>query len=159
MNFEGSNPDKRRRLIWSMALLAGVVISAGFGTKAVTDYLHSRDPIYQCVKDPLAQPYQLTVHISVTQDGLPVVVPKGVGIKNGCTLPVHTLEDNIIHVSYKEPYTFTLGHFLYNWIGTSLSKFDTKVYVNGVQHTNGGSFLDIPLKDGQTIKIEFTTRK
>ncbi|HEX6560876.1 MAG TPA: hypothetical protein VFA15_08580 [Nitrososphaera sp.] len=154
----GQEPGKKRRLVWSMALLAGVVIVAGFGTKAVTDYLRAKDPIYQCIKDPLAEPYQLTVHVSATEDGAPALVPKGVGMTKNCTLPVHTLQENTIHVAYKEPYAFTLGHFIYNWIGQNLTKFDTKVYVNGVQHTNG-SFLDIPLRDGDSIRIEFTTRK
>ncbi|HVX02611.1 MAG TPA: hypothetical protein VHA09_05615 [Nitrososphaera sp.] len=159
MGFGGQGPGKKRRLAWSMALLAGVVLVAGIGTKTVTDYFHSRDPIYQCIQDPLSQPYQLTVHISATEDGVPARIPSGVGITDKCTLPVHTLQENTIHVAYKEPYTFTLGHFLYNWIGQNLSKYDTKVYVNGNLHSSGGSFLDIPLKDGDSIRVEFTTRK
>ncbi|AIC14770.1 hypothetical protein [Nitrososphaera viennensis] len=158
MGFGGQEPGKKRRLMWSMALLAGVVIVAGVGTKAVTDYLRSQDPIYQCIENPLAEPYQLTVPVSATVDGAPARIPSGVGITDSCTLPVHTLQENTIHVAYGEPYAFTLGHFLYNWIGQDLTKYDTKVYVNGVLHTNG-SFLDIPLKNGDSIRIEFTTRK
>lgn len=150
-------PEKKRRLIWSMAVLAIVVVGAGLATKAVTDYLHSRDPIYQCIGDPLSQPYQLSVPVTATEDGLPAVVPKGIGIKEGCTLPVHTLQQNVIHVAYSEQYQFTLGHFIYNWLGQNLSNYNTKVFVNGQQHS--GDFLDIPLKQGDTIRIEFTTRK
>lgn len=158
MSFGGHEPEKKRRLVLSMTLLAGVVIAAGVGTKTVTDYLRSKDPIYQCIKNPLAEPYQLTVPVSATVDGVPALVSRGVGVTSNCTLPVHTLQENVIHVAYKEPYAFTLGHFLYNWIGQDLTKYNTKVYVNGALHT-GGSFLDIPLKNGDSIRIEFATRK
>ena len=156
MDIEG--PAKRKRLASSMIVLAVVVVGAGIGTKLVTDYFRARDPIYQCIGDPLSQSFQLSVPVSVTEDGAPVVVPKGVGIKEGCTLPVHTLQENVIHVAYGEPYPFTLGHFIYNWIGQDLTKYDTKVYVNGQLHTDG-DFLDIVLKDGHSIRIEFTSRK
>jgi hypothetical protein len=63
----------------------------------------------------------------------------------------------VIHVGYSEPHEFTLGHFLYYWIGNDLQRYDTKVYVNGGRHTDG-SFLDIPLRQGDSIRIEFTTR-
>jgi hypothetical protein len=149
-------PEKKRRLIWSMAVLAIVVVGAGVATKLVTDYFHSRDPIYQCIGDPLKQPYQLSIPLTVTEDGVPVVVKKGIGVKDNCTLPVHTLEENVIHVAYSEPYPFTLGHFIYNWIGQDLRRYSTKVFVNGSQQSD---FLDIPLKQGDTIRIEFTTRK
>lgn len=140
-----------------MVVLAAVVVIAGSATKAVTDYLHSRDPVYRCIGDPLSQPYQVSVPVSVTEDGVPAVVQKGIGITSQCTRPVHTLSENVIHVAYKEPYQFTLGHFIYNWLGQDLSRYSTKVFVNGKQHT-GGSFLDIPLRQGDTIRIEFTTR-
>jgi hypothetical protein len=159
MGFGGplEGPAKRRRLIWSMAVLAAVVIGAGVATKAVTDYLHANDPIYQCIGDPDAQPYQLSVAVSATEDGAPALVPAGIGITNDCTLPVHTLEEGVIHVAYKEPYGFTLGHFLYKWLGQDLSRYDTKVFVNGKEHTDG-RFLGLPLRDGDSIRIEFTTR-
>lgn len=156
MGFKGQ--EKRRRLVWSMAMLAIVVVGAGLGTKLVTDYFRSRDPIYQCIDDPLSQPFQLSVPVSVTVDGAPGLVPRGVGITSDCTLPVHTLSENVIHVAYSEPYPFTLGHFVYNWLGEDLSKYDTRVYVNDRLHTDG-SFLDIVLKDGDSIRIEFTSRK
>lgn len=158
MGFDGTfeGPDKKKRLVWSMIILAVVVVAAGAGTKLVTDYLRANDPIYQCIGDPLGQPYQLSVPITVTENGAPALVPKGIGITPDCTLPVHTLQEGVIHVAYKEPYQFTLGHFLFNW-KIDLTKFDTKVFVNGVQHTEG-SFLDIPLKDGDSIRIEFTSR-
>jgi hypothetical protein len=158
MGFGGQEPETKRRLLWSMLLLAGVVVAAGVGTKTVTDYLHSRDPIYQCIENPLTAPYQLTVAVSVVRDGSPMLVPRGVGITNNCTLPVHTLQENVIHVAYREPYAFTLGHFLYNWIGQDLSKYETQVYVNDIKHSDG-SILDIPLENGDSIKINFTTRK
>jgi hypothetical protein len=159
MGFGGSleGSAKRRRLIWSMAVLAAVVVVAGVATKAVTDYLRSQDPIYQCISNPEAQPYQLSVAVSATEDGAPALVPAGIGITDDCTLPVHTLRENTIHVAYSEPYGFTLGHFLYNWIGQDLGKYETRVYINDRLHTDG-RFLDIPLVDGDSIRIEFTTR-
>lgn len=150
-------PAKRRRLLWSMAVLATVVIGAGVATKAVIDYLRAGDPIYQCISDPSAQAYQMSVQVSATEDGVPALVPAGIGITDDCTLPVHTLEENVIHVAYKEPYEFTLGHFLYNWIGQNLGRYETKVFVKDKEHTNG-RFLDLPLRDGDSIRIEFTTR-
>ncbi|WP_415283667.1 hypothetical protein [Candidatus Nitrososphaera sp. FF02] len=157
MGFGGiEGPEKKKRLVWSMALLAGVVVAAGAATMAVTDYLRSQDPIYQCVADPLEQPYQLSVPISVTEDGAPAVVRAGVGVSDGCTLPVHTLEENVIHVAWKEPYGFTLGHFVYNWLGQDLVKYDTTAYVNNQQHE--GSILDIPLRQGDSIRLELATR-
>ena len=79
------------------------------------------------------------------------------GIEKNCIRPVHTLKENVIHVGYSRPHEFTLGHFLYYWIGNDLQKYDTKVYVNGSLHSNG-SFLDIPLRQGDSIRIEFTSR-
>ena len=149
-------PEKRRRLLWSMAVLAIVVVGAGLATRAVTEYFHSRDPIYQCIGDPLSQPYQLSVPVIATEDGAPAVVQKGVGIKGGCTLPVHTLQENVIHVAYSQPYQFTVGHFIYNWLGQDLSRYSAKVFVNGVQQPD---FLDVPLKQGDSVKIELTTRR
>lgn len=50
-----------------------------------------------------------------------------------------------------------MGHFLFYWIGNDLQNYDTRVFVNGSLHANG-SFLDIPLRQGDSIRIEFTTR-
>lgn len=158
MGFGGvGGQEKKRRLVWSMALLAGAVVAAGVGTMLVTDYFRSQDPIYQCIDDPLSQPYQASVPVSVTEDGAPAIVPAGVGTKNGCTLPVHTLQENVIHVAWKEPYDFELGHFIYNWLGQDIANYDAKVYVNSELHADG-SFLDIPLHDGDSIRIELATR-
>jgi hypothetical protein len=154
MSFSG--PEKRKRLVWSMVTLAGVVIAAGLGTNAITGYLKSRDPIYQCIKDPSSQPFQISVPISVTQDGANMSVPAGIGISSDCTRPVHTLEPNVIHVAYGSAYNFTLGHFLYIW-NIDLSKYQTKVYVDGSPYTQG-SFLNLVLKSGQSIQIEFNKR-
>ena len=41
----------------------------------------------------------------------------------------HTVEENVIQVAYSRPYDFTLGHFLYYWLGNDLLQYDTKVYV------------------------------
>jgi hypothetical protein len=155
MAFEG--PEKRKKLLISMGVLAAIVVGAGLGTLAITSYFRSQDPIYQCIDNPTEQPYQLSVPITVTEDGFPAVVRKGVGIEDNCIRPIHTLEANVIHVGYSEPHEFTLGHFLYYWIGEDLKKYDTKVYVNEKLHTDG-SFLDIPLRQGDSIRIEFATR-
>jgi hypothetical protein len=155
MAFEGA--EKRKNLLVSMGILATIVVGAGLGTMAFTGYFRSQDPIYQCIENPETQPYQLSVPITVTEDGFLALVPAGVGIEENCIRPIHTLEQNIIHVGYSRPHEFTLGHFLYYWIGNDLGNYDTKVYVNGELHTNG-SFLDIPLRQGDSIRIEFTSR-
>jgi hypothetical protein len=141
-----------------MGILAAIVIGAGLATASVTGYFRSQDPIYQCISDPLSQPFQISVPVTVTEDGTPAVVRQGVGIDDNCTRPIHTLEENVIHVAYSEQYPFTLGHFIYYWLGNDLQRYDTKVYVNGVEHT-GSSFLDIELRQGQTIRIDLITRQ
>lgn len=155
MAFEG--PEKRRKLLVSMGILAAIVVGAGLGTMALTGYFRSQDPIYQCIENPEEQPYQLSVPITVTEDGFPALVPAGIGVEENCIRPIHTLEQNTIHVGYSRPHKFTLGHFLYYWIGNDLGNYDTRVYVNGELHTDG-SFLDIPLRQGDSIRIEFTSR-
>lgn len=155
MAFEG--PEKRKKLLVSMGILAAIVVGVGVGTMAITGYFRSQDPIYQCIDNPEEQPYQVSVPVTVTEDGFPASVPRGVGIEGDCARPVHTLEENVIHVAYNRPHEFTLGHFLYNWIGNDLQNYDTKVYVNDELHTDG-SFLDIQLRQGDSITIEFTNR-
>jgi hypothetical protein len=150
--------EKKRRVIWSMIVLAVVVVGAGASTMVVTGYFRDRDPIFQCIGDPLSQPYQLSLPVTVIENGIPVRVPAGIGITDDCTLPVHTLQEGVIHVAYSEPYQFTLGHFIYNWIGQDLSRYETTAYINGQKHT-AGSFLDIPLQDGDEIRIEFVSRR
>lgn len=141
-----------------MGVLAAIVIGAGLATSSITGYFRSQDPIYQCISDPLSQPFQISVPVTVTEDGSPAVVRKGVGIGDKCTRPIHTLEENVIHVAYSEQYPFTLGHFIYYWLGQDIQNYNVKVYVNGVEHRDG-SFLDIVLEQGQTIRIELTHRQ
>jgi hypothetical protein len=155
MVFEG--PEKRRKLFVSMGILAAIVVGAGLGTMALTGYFRSQDPIYQCIEDPEEQPFQLSVPVAVTEDGSPALVPAGVGMEDNCIRPIHTLEENVIHVGYSRPHEFDLGHFIYYWLGEDLKNYDTKVYVNGEQHTDG-SFLDIPLRQGDSIRIELASR-
>jgi hypothetical protein len=155
MAFEGS---KRRNLFFSMMVLAGLIGGAVFGTAAFSMYFRSQDPVNQCIDDPESQSFQLSVPVTVIEDGFPALVPRGVGIEdNNCIRPVHSVEENVIHVAYYRPYDFTLGHFLYYWLGNDLLHYDTKVYINGIQHT-GGDFRDIVLREGDSIRIEFTTR-
>jgi hypothetical protein len=153
--FEGS---KRRSLLFSMLILAGLIAGAVFGTSAFTIYFRSQDPVNQCIVDPESQPYQLSIPVTVIEDGFPALVPRGVGVEDSnCIRPVHTVEENAIDVAYYRPHDFTLGHFLYYWLGNDLLNYDTKVYINGIQHTVG-DFRDIVLREGDSIRIEFTTR-
>lgn len=155
MAFEG--PEKRKKLLISMGILAAIVVGSGLGTIAITGYFRSQDPIYQCITNARDQSFQLSVPITVIEDGKPILVPRGIGIEDNCIHPVHTLEENFIHVGYNKPHGFTLGHFLYYWLGNELQDYDTQVYVNGNPHTDG-SFLDIRLIHGDSVKIEFATR-
>ncbi|HEX2558305.1 MAG TPA: hypothetical protein VHK86_08275 [Nitrososphaera sp.] len=155
MAFEG--PEKRKQLLSSMLVLAALVGGAVIATVGITSYFRSQDPVNQCIGDPNSQPFQLSIPVTVTEDGSPALVKKGIGIVNGCTRPVHTLEENVIHVAYRKPYPFTLGHFLFYWLKDDLLKYDTKVYVNGTLHTDG-DIRDIVLKDGDSIRIELTTK-
>lgn len=154
MAFEGS---KLRSLFFSMLILAGLIGGAVLATSAFTTYFRSQDPVNQCIDDPESQPFQLSIPITVIEDGFPALVPKGVGTKDGCIRPVHTVVENVIQVTYSRPHDFTLGHFLYYWLGNDLLQYDTKVYVNGAQHTEG-DFRDIVLEEGDQIRIEFVSR-
>lgn len=147
-------PDRPKRLLKSMVTLAILVLGAGLATNFILGYLRSQDPIYQCIKDPNSQPFQLSIPITVARDGSNVAVPAGIGMNNNCTRSVHTLEPNVIHVAYSKSYPFTLGHFLYIW-KIDLTKYNTKVYVNNILHTNG-SYLDIILRQGMSFRVNFT---
>jgi hypothetical protein len=155
MAFEG--PEKRKQLLSSMLMLAALVGGAVIATLGITSYFRSQDPVNQCIGDPNSQPFQQSIPVTVTEDGSPVLVRKGVGVENGCTRPVQTLEENVIHVAYSKPYPFTLGHFLFYWLNDDLLKYDTKVYINGTLHT-AGDIRDILLKNGDSIRIELTTK-
>lgn len=154
MAFEGS---KRRSLFFSMLILAGLIGGAVLATSVFTTYFRSQDPVNQCVDDRESQPFQLSVPITVIEDGFPALVPEGVGIEDDCIRPVHTVEENVIQVTYSRPYDFTLGHFLYYWLGNDLLQYDTKVYVNDILHTEG-DLRDIVLEEGDRIRIEFISR-
>ena len=149
-------PDRRKRLVKSMVTLAILVLGAGLATNFILGYLRSPNPIYQCIKDPNSQPFQLSIPITVFRNGSNVAVPAGIGMNNNCTRPMHTLEPNVIHVAYSKSYPFTLGHFLYIW-KIDLTKYNTKVYVNNILHTNG-SYLDIILRQGMSFRVNFTRK-
>ncbi|HKH85925.1 MAG TPA: hypothetical protein VKA40_05190, partial [Nitrososphaera sp.] len=146
-----------RSLFFSMLILAGLIGGAVLATSAFTTYFRSQDPVNQCIDDPESQPFQLSIPITVIEDGFPALVPKGVGTKDGCIRPVHTVVENVIQVTYSRPYDFTLGHFLYYWLGNDLLQYDTKIYVNGAQHTEG-DFRDIVLEEGDQVRIELVSR-
>jgi hypothetical protein len=154
MTLDGS---KRTRLFISMLVLAGLIGGAVLVTSASTAYFRAQDPVNQCIEDPGSQPFQLSVSINVTEDGFPARVPEGIGIADDCIRPVHTVEENIIQVTYGRPHNFTLGHFLYYWLGNDLLRYDTKVYVND-NPQNEGDLRDIVLEEGDQIKIEFLSR-
>ncbi len=147
---------KRRSLFISMLVLAALIGGSVLATSAFTAYFRSQDPVNQCVQDPGSQPFQLSVPITAIEDGFPASVPEGIGIANNCIRPVHTIEENVIRVTYSRPHNFTLGHFLYYWLGDDLLQYDTRVYVNDIPHTEG-DLRDIVLEDGARIKIEFLT--
>lgn len=153
--FDGA--EKKRRLFSSMLTLAAIIGGAVLATAAITTYLRGQDPVNQCITDPSSQPFQISVPVSVTEDGTPAVVPEGVGVSEKCTRPVHTLEENVIHVAYTRPHPFTLGHFFYYWLGEDLLNYDTKVYVNGILHSEG-DFRDIELRQGDSIRIELSSK-
>jgi len=138
-------------------ILAGLIGGAVLATSTFTTYFRSQDPVNQCIDDPESQSFQLSIPITVIEDGFPALVPKGVGTEDGCIRPVHTVVENVIQVTYSRPHDFTLGHFLYYWLGNDLLQYDTKVYVNGAQHTEG-DFRDIVLEEGDQIRIEFVSR-
>ena len=150
-----SRPEKKRKLLYSMLTLAVIAGASVALTTVVTSFFRSQDPINQCISDPTAQPYQLSVPLTVYEDGVQSTV-RDVGLGDNCIRPVHTLVDNVIHVAYERPYDFTLGHFFYYWLGDDILGYDAKVYVNDSLHS--GDFRDILLREGDSIRIELTTR-
>jgi hypothetical protein len=140
-----------------MLILAGLIGGAVLATSAFTTYFRSQDPVNQCIEHSKSQPFQLFVAITVIEDGSTALVPKGVGIIDGYIRPVHTVVENAIQVTYSRQYDFTLGHFIYYWLGNDLLQYDTRVYVNGAPHTEG-DFRDIVLEQGHEIRIEFVRR-
>lgn len=155
MAFEG--PEKKRKVLYSMLALAAILGGAVFATAAVTTYLRSQDPINQCITDPSSQPFQISVPITVTKDGTSLPVQQGVGMSDGCIRPVHTLEENVIHVGYGTSHQFTLGHFLYYWLGEDLLKYDAVVHVNDILHSEG-DIRDIELRQADSIRIDLATK-
>ena len=139
-----------------MIILAAVLGASVVSTALITSYFRGQDPVNQCISDPLNQPYQVSVPIEVLEDGIPGTV-RNVGIEQDCIRPVHTLEDNVIHVAYERPHDFTLGHFFYYWLGNDILHYETKVYVNDDLHTTG-DFRDIVLKQGDRIRIELASK-
>ena len=156
MGFEGPE-KKRKQLLSSMLILAALIGGAVLATSALTSYFRMQSPVNQCVADPASQPFQLSVPVAVTEDGSPSLVREGIGISENCVRPVHTLEENVIHVAYSEPYDFTLGHFMYYWLGDDILQYDVRVFVNEVLHAEG-DFRDIALRQGDSIRIELTSK-
>ncbi|HKX82362.1 MAG TPA: hypothetical protein VJL54_08915 [Nitrososphaera sp.] len=147
--------DKNKSVLHSMLVLAGLIGASVISTALVTSYLRAQDPVNQCVTRPLEQPYQLSVPLIIFEDGVPAVA-RDVGVTPECIRPVHTLQDNVIHVGYTRQHDFTLGHFFYYWLGDDILRYDVKVYVNGTEYP--GDFRDIVLKQGDEIRIELATR-
>ena len=79
-----------------MLLLAGLIGDAVLTTSAFTTCVRIQDPVNQWIADPESQPIQLSIPITVIEDGFPGLVPKGVGIKDGSVRPVHTVVENAI---------------------------------------------------------------
>jgi hypothetical protein len=152
---DASRPEKKRKLLYSMLTLAVLAGASVALTTVVTSYFRGQDPVNQCISDPAMQPYQLSVPLIVYEDGVQSTV-RDVGFSDNCIRPVHTLVDDVIHVAYERPYDFTLGHFFYYWLGDDILRYDTKVYVNDSLHS--GDFRDIVLREGDSIRIELTTR-
>jgi hypothetical protein len=152
--YQGRN--KRKGLMLSMIILGATVIGTGIIVNHITAYFRSLDPIYHCISDPLNQPYQLNIPATALRDGEPLPIPPGIGTDNGCTKPVHTLQENVIHIGYEKYYPFTLGHFLYNW-KADITQYHVTVFINGDLHRDP-DFLGIILKDGMDINIQFTRK-
>lgn len=147
--------EKKRKLLYSMLTLAALVGVSVVLTTVVTSYFRGQDPVNQCISDPATQPYQVSVPLTVYEDGVLSTV-RDVGMTEDCIRPVHTLVDDVIHVAYSRPYDFTLGHFFYYWLGDDILGYDTKVFVNDELHD--GDFRDIVLRQGDEIRIELVSR-
>ncbi len=145
---------KKKALIRSMIILAVIAVAAGVITNIITQQARAQDPVYQCIESDNL-PYQAYVTISITINGQPSEVPANIGILDNCLRPIHTHDrSGLVHIVYDRPYDFKLGHFLWYW-GFNLQQYDATVYVNGVQQDK---FLDMALRDGMTITMDFKTK-
>lgn len=63
-------------------ILAGLIGGAVLATSAFNIYIYTRsqDPLNPCnIADPEPPPFNLSIPITVLEDGFPALVPKGVG--------------------------------------------------------------------------------
>ena len=151
------NSKTHKHLFLSMISLVIIVILVGFTVNYIMTYLRSQDPIYQCVKDPKLQAFQISIPAVATRDGYPMTIPRNIGVQQDCVRPIHTSKENQIDISYGRPYPFTLGHFLYIW-GVNISKYDVRVNINNSLYINSSSYLDIVFKRGMSIRIDFDSK-
>lgn len=119
--------------------------------------------------------YHVHAHLDVFKDGQPVIVPGGIGIDitdpavkrfdeptgvgyggieepcdDPCISPLHTHGgDGVIHTESPTPTPNTFGQFLVEW-DVELPD-DTKVYVDGEEHTQDVSRIE--LADGRQITV------
>lgn len=146
--------DKKKRLIRSMIALAVIAVGAGVATNLIAQQFRMGDPLYQCIESDNL-PYRAFVNLSINIDGRPMEVPAGIGITDDCVRPIHTRDNSgLVRVVYYEPFDFTLGHFLWYW-NFNIREYDATVFVNGVQQEQ---FLDIALRDGMSIHIDFKSK-
>jgi hypothetical protein len=157
MGFINNSGKTHATLFLSMISLLIIVIIVGLSVNYVTNYFRSQDPIYQCIKNPKAEPFQMSILTTATRDGKAITIPRNIGISQSCIRPVHTLQVNQIHISYVKPYPFTLGHFLYIW-GIKISDYDVKVYINSKMYSNDGSYLDIVLSKDMVLRLDFVSK-
>jgi hypothetical protein len=157
MAFINKSGKTRTDLFLSMIGLLIIVIIVGLSVNYVTSYFRSQDPIYQCIRNPKEEPFQMAIATTATRDGKAITIPRNIGISQSCIRPVHTLQENQIHVSYVKPYPFTLGHFLYIW-GVKISDYDVKVYINNKIYSNDSSYLDIVLSKGMDLRLDFVSK-
>jgi hypothetical protein len=95
-------------------------------------------------------------HLDVIVDGLPVVVPAGLGIASTGIAPLHThVPDGVVHIEAPSQQTFTLGQVFAEW-DVALGRGRVGGYVSGVDGRTVGVWVDGKPFTGDPAQIVLT---
>lgn len=154
-------PRDKKTLAWGIGIV--VVIISGFSLPRIFGNPNDTGSggNVPCLREgfPLVQHVHPTVSIIV--DGVPEVIPAGVGLSPSCERAVHTHADDaargVIHVESQDSHTYVLGDFFSVWDHPIIRDGYTLVAtVDGKPYS--ASANQIPLKDLEEIRLIYTKK-
>lgn len=158
------DPEKRKKTIKFLLILAGVGSAAAIASVAVQSVIYIDDPLKECIDDR-DTPYKITATLELFVNGQKAEIPANIGIIDGCTHSLYTItNDGTIYAEWEEEFPFEIGHFLWTWTtyherGFPMRDMDqskSRILVNGVESAD---FISAPLVNGYHYKAEFTSRE